>query len=1036
MRNKTELGFGIMRLPLKDNDVDFEKADEIIEEYMKGDFCFFDFHPGYMKGKSQEIFKRSVSLKYERERYLVANKLPWYNYLKTYEDYQVMFESELEACDISYFDYYMLHAVTEDVYEKHIRVGGFKLLEEEKKNGRIKKAGISFHDKPELLEKILKNHPVIDFVVLQINFVDWESNVICSKECYEIARKYNKEIIVMEPVKGGSLSKEIEIDGKKLTLSEMAEIALSFVKNLDGISVVLSGMSDKKQVIENRRTIASDKIYPDELYDTIRRKLSENSYIPCTKCNYCMVECPKGIKVPDIFSLVNGYYNKGKYDRTAQGRYRIYYNGYIGKGRASECIKCGKCEKRCPQKIEIRKKLKEAETMFENNTGNGYTSEKNIQIIISLLKQHGIKKIIASPGTTNSSFIFSIQNDGWFEVYSSADERSAAYIACGLAAESGEPVVLSCTGATASRNYIPALTEAYYRKLPVLAITSTQNSARIGHNIPQVIDRTSIQNDIARFSGIMPSVNSKEDEWKCIINANKAILALKHNGGGPAHINLETTYSKDFSVKNLPIARKIERVSDISDYPDIPEGRIAVFCGSHKKWDVALTDAVDKFCEKYGAFVIADHTSNYKGKYGLSTSVLFSQDNPVGVNVDLLIHIGDVSGGYYNFSANNVFRVNPDGEIVDTFKKLTVVFEEDEQKFFENYISLSDKNKNNHDYFNSLKEAEENLRKNIPELPFSNVWIAKNTLSEIPEGSVVHLGILNTLRSFSFFPCPTSVDVYSNTGGFGIDGCVSSLIGASLCNSNRLYFGFVGDLAFFYDMNSMGNRHIGNNLRLIVINNGKGTEFKNYNHIAASHGDETDEFVAAAGHYGNKSENLLKGYAEALGFEYFSADTKEKYLSLLPSMLSTDSEKSIVVEVFTNDTEESLAIKTMRTLNGEKKDVNFAIKKPSRLKEEKKEIVIFGAGLCLNDNLDRIRNFATVRYVADNNSSKWGKKIIGGLTCISPDEILKIDNAYVLIAIENPKIAFTVASQLLDMKITDFDYIHNWFDYAEREDYI
>jgi hypothetical protein len=234
----------------------------------------------------------------------------------------------------------------------------------------------------------------------------------------------------------------------------------------------------------------------------------------------------------------------------------------------------------------------------------------------------------------------------------------------------------------------------------------------------------------------------------------------------------------------------------------------------------------------------------------------------------------------------------------------------------------------------------------------------------------------------------------------------------------------------------MGNRHIGNNLRLIVINNGKGTEFKNYNHIAASHGDETDEFVAAAGHYGNKSEKLIKGYAEALGFEYFSADTKEKYLSLLPSILSPDSEKSVVVEVFTNDTEESLAIKTMRTLNGEKQVVNFAIKKPSRLKKEKKEIVIFGAGKCLTDNIDKIREFGAVRYVADNDSSKWGKKILGGLTCISPDEILKIGNAYVLIAIENPKIAFTVASQLLDMKMTDFDYIHNWFDYADREDYI
>ena len=188
-----------------------------------------------------------------------------------------------------------------------------------------------------------------------------------------------------------------------------------------------------------------------------------------------------------------------------------------------------------------------------------YTSERNVQIIIALLKAHGIHRVIVSPGTTNMTFVVSIENDPWFKLWSSVDERSAAYLACGMAAETGEPVVLSCTGATASRNYMPGLTEAYYRKLPVLAITSTRGNHKVGHLIDQQIDRRSIPNDIAMESVTIPMVRGKEDERMCEIEANKAILALKLNGGGPAHINLYTRYSHNFSVREIPHVNAIFR---------------------------------------------------------------------------------------------------------------------------------------------------------------------------------------------------------------------------------------------------------------------------------------------------------------------------------------------------------------------------------------------------------------------------------------------------------------------------------------------
>lgn len=188
-----------------------------------------------------------------------------------------------------------------------------------------------------------------------------------------------------------------------------------------------------------------------------------------------------------------------------------------------------------------------------------YTNERNVQIVIALLKAHGIHRVIASPGTTNMTFVVSIENDPWFQIWSSVDERSAAYLACGMAAETGEPVAISCTGATASRNYMPGLTEAYYRKLPVLAITSTRGNHKIGHLIDQQIDRRTIPNDIAMESVTIPMVKDSEDERYCEIEANKAMLALTLNGGGPAHINMYTRYSKDFNVKELPHANAIYR---------------------------------------------------------------------------------------------------------------------------------------------------------------------------------------------------------------------------------------------------------------------------------------------------------------------------------------------------------------------------------------------------------------------------------------------------------------------------------------------
>ena len=262
MEKCPELGFGIMRMPQKDKKVDWEKSKILIDEYMKGDFCYFDTHPWYMMNQSQRIIKELVVKRYDRQHFLLANKM-LYRDIENYDDYSRIFKQELKECGVEFFDYYLLHAVSKKIYEMHEKLGGFQFLTRIKNDGKAKKIGISFHDKSDLLEEILDKHQEIDFVQLQINYMDWENPVIQSKGCYEVARNFKKEIIVMEPIKGGSLA--INENPK-----EYAKYALQFIKSLPGIKVILSGMSEIEHVRENRITLSEDVSEFKETYKRVQ----------------------------------------------------------------------------------------------------------------------------------------------------------------------------------------------------------------------------------------------------------------------------------------------------------------------------------------------------------------------------------------------------------------------------------------------------------------------------------------------------------------------------------------------------------------------------------------------------------------------------------------------------------------------------------------------------------------------------------------------------------------------------------------------
>lgn len=545
-----------------------------------------------------------------------------------------------------------------------------------------------------------------------------------------------------------------------------------------------------------------------------------------------------------------------------------------------------------------------------------YVSEKNHLLLLSLLKAYGIKKVITSPGATNITLVASMQHDPFFELYSCVDERSAAYMACGLAEASGEPIIISCTGATSAREYMPGLTEAYYRKLPVLAITSTQDISRVGHLIAQVTDRSARPNDIVMESVHLQTVKDALDEWNCTIKINKALHALRRRGGGPSHINLTTTYSRDYSVRELPQARKISYYTYTDMLPNISGGRVAVFVGAHRMWTPKETELLDEFCTRHNAVVFCDHCSNYRGKFRVLNSLVGLQTNYHSqlLDVDLLIHIGEVSGAYdaFTFQAKEIWRVGLDGEIRDQFKKLTAVFEMSEEYFFSNYLQSSVKENS---FLKAWKEEMHAINSKIPELPFSNIWIAQQAAPHLPEASILYLGILNSLRSWNYFETPTTVEEHSNTGGFGIDGIMSTLIGSSFARPDKIHYAVVGDLSFFYDMNSLGNRHIQNNVRILVVNNGKGIEFRLINHNGAMFGDETDKYIAAAGHFGNQSSQILKHLAEDWGYEYMAANNKEEFNAVIGRFLCPEiTDRPMVLEVFTDTASETTALKMMEEL--------------------------------------------------------------------------------------------------------------------------
>ncbi|HCD91091.1 MAG TPA: Fe-S oxidoreductase [Ruminococcaceae bacterium] len=364
---KKKFGFGCMRLPMDGEKVDYAEFTKMVDEFMAQGFNYFDTARVYLGGQSETAIRDCVVKRYPRESFILTDKLSGALF-NSEEEVRPLFEKQLESCGVDYFDFYLMHAQTKTIFEKYKKCRAYEQAFELKKEGKIKHVGLSFHDTADVLDEILNEYPEVEAVQIQLNYIDFDDPAVQARLCYEVCCKHNKPVIVMEPVKGGSLVNLPE-QGKAI-LDELhggstASYAIRFAAGFDNIFMVLSGMSDMTQMNDNLSYMKDFKPLNEEEKQAIAKVcdvIRSTHLISCTACRYCTDGCPKHILIPDLFSCMN-----------AKQLYRdwnsdYYYNEVYTKnhGKASDCIGCGKCEKSCPQHLPIRELLKETAKTFES----------------------------------------------------------------------------------------------------------------------------------------------------------------------------------------------------------------------------------------------------------------------------------------------------------------------------------------------------------------------------------------------------------------------------------------------------------------------------------------------------------------------------------------------------------------------------------------------------------------------------------------------------------------------------------------------
>lgn len=546
-----------------------------------------------------------------------------------------------------------------------------------------------------------------------------------------------------------------------------------------------------------------------------------------------------------------------------------------------------------------------------------YSSLKNIQILVALLKKYDVKNIVISAGTRHTPFVYSVEHDDYFNTYSIVDERSAGFFAIGLIEELHEPVAVVCTSGTAAANYVSAANEAFYQQLPLLLLTADRNHYYMFQQEEQMIPQEELYSQVCKNVVTLGHVRDEKDFWYYSRICNEALLDLMQGEKGPVHINfiVENDYPipqgiVKFEEKELPVIKKINRLmleDDISVWKKwakkLKNSKILIIYGQYRPLNEEEQSTVEKFCEKYDVVISNDIISNIHTEYCIPTFAICRTLNSKQIEElcpDIVITmnantISEIKSCLMPLKSKfEHWHVSAKGKVSDPFKVLSDVIACSPMTFFKRFAEVEE-SVSKHEYYEKWDAVYRSIGKNgsLNEelIQYSSMYAVQQYIKNIPGNSLLHIANSNSIRLSAYFDVDPTVTVYDNRGTHGIDGSMSAFIGQARV-SNRLSFLVIGDLSFFYDMNALWNQYVGNNIRILVCNNSGGAIFHTYpnttnvptldNHIAAAHKTSVEAWVVSR------------------GFEYLSARNKEELDNELPRLMDTSSDHPILLEVFTD----------------------------------------------------------------------------------------------------------------------------------------
>lgn len=543
-----------------------------------------------------------------------------------------------------------------------------------------------------------------------------------------------------------------------------------------------------------------------------------------------------------------------------------------------------------------------------------YSDVKSVQILVSLLKQHNIRRVVLSPGNRNVPIAHSLESDPFFETYSIVDERSAGFFGIGLIQRYREPVVICCTSGTAVCNYYSAVTEAYYQKLPLLVISADRNPYYLNQDEEQMLPQTDGFEKVTRKIVQLPMIKDDVDEYMCGRMINEAILELNHHGGAPVQINIPIEKGLSiFTTPLLPKVNKIERhylYEDWSAYAEqLKKKKVLVLYGQSPSLSVEDIKTVEEFATMYGAVIAVDPLANLHCKGTVSTfalsRVMSAEDFRNTLLPDIVITL---NSGYLSYirshlkSCKGLFEhwgVNAEGKLQDPVFSLKEVFEAAPIAFLKKMVESGSQEAAKMNYLQTWQEKIMEVDFDKVEMPYSNFYAARAFVHALPQNSTFHIANSTSVRLVSHFDLDPSIEVYCNRGANGIDGSASAYMGMA-CNSDKKAFLLIGDLSFFYDMNSLWNNYISPNMR-IVLNNNEGATLFHYT-VGLKNVPTLDQNIAA-GH-----NAVAKGWVESRGFEYIAVRNEQELETALIRMNET-TEKPIFIEIFTDKEKDAQVLK-------------------------------------------------------------------------------------------------------------------------------